>query len=129
MQGSKMGIYKPLDDVPFINSLCTVWGMGVPYNIKMIKDVIKCAPKEADTKILYLQLQKNSSQARLLWEGFLPQKAVLLWFIHSFTNFSPELYKFLLPLAFILCVFLPKREHKRIWCSQSQTLCDNITAG
>lgn len=89
--------------------------------------VIKCAPKEADTKILNLQWKKNSSRACLLWVFSAPESCTIM--VHSFTNFSPELYKFLLPLSFILCVFLPKREHKRIWCSQSQTLCDNITAG
>lgn len=55
--------------------------------------------------------------------------------VHSFTNSSLELYYFSLSISLSFAVFVcvslvPERgEHRRMWCSQSQTMCDNITAG
>lgn len=83
--------------------------------------VIKCAPKEADTKILYLQLQKNSSQARLLWGGFLPQKAVLLWFIHSLTLAQSCTSFYSLLLSFCVCFF--RKENTREYGAPSSKHC------
>lgn len=66
-------------------------------------------------------MQKNSSQARLLWEGFLPQKAVLLWFIHSLTLAQSCTSFYSLSLSFCVCFF--RKENTREYGAPSPKHC------